>query len=282
MLVFVWFVVVRPWRRTGRITLDGLFALALPTMFWQDPLMNPFNTWFTYNANFINLGSWGPHIPWWNSPNGELLPQGAVMFFPAYVYSFLAGMMLANMLMRRAAQRWPGLSRVRLVLLCWASLTVFDTLIEIVALRLELWSFPGAIRGLSLFPGSRHQFPVYEAILLGGAWTAWAALRYFRDDKGRTVVERGADDMAVSPRARTGLRFLALAGFCNAFYLLYNVLFGLTGLYGGAWPADVLERSYLNNGFCGVGTTYACPEPRLPIPRKDSLHVDPAGNLVGD
>lgn len=259
-LIFAWFFLIRPWRRAGAITLDGLFMLAFLTFFWQDPLMNYFEPWFTYNAGFVNVATWGPHIPGWSSPDGHLLPQGVVMFLPAYVYALFGGTVLAGVFLRRAGARWPGLGRRQLIGVCFATLVVLDTLIELVALRLNLWAFPGAIRSLSFFPGTRHQFPVYEAVLLGAAWTAWAALRHFRDDRGRTMVERGVDDLRVGPRARTGVRFLALVGFCNVAYLAYNLLFALAGTFGGPWPEDVRSRSYLNNGRCGAGTSIAtCP-----------------------
>src|SRR5581483_6406011 len=40
--VFLWFFLVRPWRRERRITLDGLFCLVFATIFWQDTLINGF------------------------------------------------------------------------------------------------------------------------------------------------------------------------------------------------------------------------------------------------
>ncbi|MEW6475805.1 MAG: spirocyclase AveC family protein [Actinomycetota bacterium] len=258
--LFVWLLLIRPWRRAGHITLDGLFTLAFLTFFWQDPLMNFIEPWFTYNAGFVSVASWGPHIPGWSSPDGHLLPQGVVMFLPAYAYALFGGTILAGVILRRTETRWPGLRRGPLIAVCFTTLVVLDTAIELVALRLNLWAFPGAIRWLSFFPGTRHQFPIYEAVLLGGAWTAWAALRHFRDDRGRTMVERGVDDLPAGPRARTGLRFLALVGFCNVAYLTYNLLFAVLGTFGGPWPDDVRSRSYLNNGRCGVGTTrVACP-----------------------
>ena len=53
------------------------------------------------------------------------------------------------------------------------------------------------------------------------------------------------------------------------------------GLHGGPWPADVQNRSYLTNGVCGPGTSYACASPSVPTPRRNSAHLDPAGELVG-
>ena len=51
MAVFMYIVLVRPWRREGRITLDGLLCLVFGfTLFWQDPLGNYFQQVFTYNS----------------------------------------------------------------------------------------------------------------------------------------------------------------------------------------------------------------------------------------
>ncbi|HVW31695.1 MAG TPA: spirocyclase AveC family protein [Acidimicrobiia bacterium] len=281
-VAFLWFFLVRPWRKAGHITLDGMFCLAYLTLFWMDPMMNLFNTWFTYNAGFIAVASWAPHIPWWFSPRGGNLPQAVLMFLPAYPYAQFGQAILAGLLMRRVERRWPAITRVRLVALTWGALIAGDFIIESVSMRLGLWAFPGAIRGLSVMAGTRFQFPVYEAVTLAAFHTAVAAVRYHRDDQGRTAVERGADLPAPGggPVRDSGRRFLAIVGFCNVAYLAYNLTFGLFGLHGDAWPKDIQSRSYITDGFCGVGTDYACPSPDLPLPRRGSSHFDPSGRLV--
>jgi hypothetical protein len=75
------------------------------------------------------------------------------------------------------------------------------------------------------------------------------------------------------------VQFLALAGAINATFLLYNVPAAISGLYASPWPEDITRRSYFTNGICGSGTTYACSGPAIPIPRPDSLHVTPNGEL---
>lgn len=277
---FLWFLVVRPWRRAGHITLDGLFTVAFLTIFWQDPLMNFFNPWFTYNTSFIAVGSWAPHIPGWFSPQGNNLPQAVTMFLPAYAYGMFGQVLLAGILLRRIERRCPQITRVRLIAVCWLVLVVADVIIEQVAIRCGLWAFPGAIRAMSLFPGTRHQFPIYEAVTLAAFITAVTVVRHFRDDQGRTAIERGNEHLGGGPGRRTGRRFLALVGFCNVAYLAYNLTFSLFGLYADPWVEGVKSRSYLTDGFCGPGTTYACPEPGLPLARRGSLHVDPQGRLV--
>jgi hypothetical protein len=61
-------------------------------------------------------------------------------------------------------------------------------------------------------------------------------------------------------------------------YSLPNMI--LVGSYGDTWPKDLVNRSYMTNGLCGPGTTYACPKTDMPFPRPNTYHFDPAGKLV--
>src|SRR6478609_9316127 len=63
--IAIWWFIVRPWRRERRITLDGMLMVSMGLMFFQDPLLNYFNTWCTYNTWLWNRGSWSPYIPGW-------------------------------------------------------------------------------------------------------------------------------------------------------------------------------------------------------------------------
>ncbi|MCP3812078.1 spirocyclase AveC family protein, partial [Mycobacteriaceae bacterium Msp059] len=40
----IWWFFIRPWRRERRITLDGMLFVSMGLMFFQDPLLNYFNT----------------------------------------------------------------------------------------------------------------------------------------------------------------------------------------------------------------------------------------------
>ena len=46
----LWLFLIRPWWRERRITLDGMLLVSMGLMFFQDPMLNYFNTWCTYNA----------------------------------------------------------------------------------------------------------------------------------------------------------------------------------------------------------------------------------------
>jgi hypothetical protein len=45
---------IRPWRRTGRLTLDGALCLAFGLSSIYDPLSEYVQNWYAYNSFFIN------------------------------------------------------------------------------------------------------------------------------------------------------------------------------------------------------------------------------------
>jgi hypothetical protein len=189
-------------------------------------------------------------------------------------------MMAGGWVMTRAKARWPHLGTFGVVMVGFAFFSIF-ALVEPPILMLGLWSYPGAIEWLTLFHGHYYQYPLNEWVVFATLMTAWTAFRHFRDDKGRTLAERGIDDLRVRGWRRTGIRFLALVGACNAIFLVtYTVPNAIAGLYASPWPKDVTDRSYLTDGLCGPGTDYACSGPGIPIPRPDSAHVGVNGDLV--
>jgi len=69
LLLMLVFIVIKPWRREGRATVDGMIFLTFGTVLWQDPLISYFSPTYTYNAQFLNYGSWAGFIPGWQSAN---------------------------------------------------------------------------------------------------------------------------------------------------------------------------------------------------------------------
>ncbi len=279
-LAFIYWFLVRPLRRERRLTLDGAFVIAFPLVVWQDTLLNYTQPWATYNTAFFNWGSWINEVPGSLWPNGNLLAEPMVTQ-GQYVAVVLGAMMLANVLMDKAKARWPRLGTLGLIMVCFAFFVVFDVVAELIWMRLGLFAYPGAIRELSLFAGHYYQFPLYEALIWGGTWTAFACLRYFRNDRGQTVAERGIERVQGSGLKREGIRVLALAGVLNVIFLVgYNIPIQYFGAHSDPWPEDIQNRSYLTDGLCGPSTNYACPAPDVPIPRPNSAHIAPDGQLV--
>ena len=275
-----WFVIVRPWRREGRLSNDGLLGLVFALIWWQDPMLNYFQSWFTYNTVFVNFGSWTRHMPGWLAPNGNQLAEPILFGPPAYLWVIFGGALVGSAFLGRVRRRWPNLGATGLVMSCVGFFVVFDFVVESTFMRLGLYAYGGSPKPFTLFAGHYYQFPVHEKLSWAITWAAWACLRFFRDDRGLTVAERGLDRMRLGGRKRTMVRFLALSGACNLiWFVFYNVPMAIFGLYASPWPDDIANRSYLTDNLCGAATTYACSGPGIPIPRPDSVHVGPDGRL---
>jgi hypothetical protein len=279
-LGLIYWYVVRPLRRNRKMSSDGLLCLAFLTLFWQNSLISYFNISLTWNAFMINYGGWELKIPGWLAPRANHTAEPFVTLPPMYIYFMFFAVVIGCQVMNLIKKRWPNLGKFGLSMAAFGAFMVFDTLLEPLLMASGVWTYPGAIKGLTLYHGNYWQFPIYEAVLFGGCWAAWCCLRYFKNDKGHTVVERGVEELRASPKAKTWLRFFAIAGFLNVTMVLYSVIWAIFGLYSSPWPEDITKRSYLTNTLCGAGTSYACPGPRIPIPRRESVHVSPDGRLV--
>ncbi len=121
--------------------------------------------------------------------------------------------------MRAAKRRIPGIGVAGLIGVALAAGFVFDLLCEVFMVCTSLYAYNGTVHALSLWGGERYQFPLYESLYWGAVWAAAGILRYFRDDKGRSVVERGAESVSVSQRMQTAYRAFAVIGFLTSYTL---------------------------------------------------------------
>ncbi len=225
--IAIWWFIVRPWVRERRITLDGMLLVSMGLMFFQDPLLNYFNTWCTYNTWLWNRGSWSSDIPGWVSPEepGRQVAEPLLINAPGYTAGVLVITIFGCWVMRKIKARWPNISNLRLILVTYAFAFVLDFVMEAgFMLPFGLYTYPGAIRSVSLFAGTYHQWPIYEGLMWGGVQTAMCCLRYFTDDRGRTVVERGLDHVRGGTVKQQFVRFLAIfAAVSGCFFFFYNV-----------------------------------------------------------
>ena len=279
----IWHFLIRPWRRESRLTFDGMIVIAMVLVSFQDPLSNYLRSaYFTYNTYWWNFGSWTSNVPGWISPRGHLLPEAVFSWtIPSYVFIIFGGSVIACDLMRRAKRRWPQIGTAGLIGMCFLGLALFDAVMEPIFMLGGTWAFPGAIKGLTLYYGHYFQFPIYESIFWGSVWTSFTCLRYFKNDKGQTLVERGVDRLGGSQRRKALVTVLAVIGFTQtAYFLVYNVPQALTTMHNQPVPADLAKRPYLLNGLCGEGTGYSCGGPATPIPHQNSAHIGDDGRLV--
>jgi Spirocyclase AveC-like len=280
----LWYFIIRPWVRERRITLDGMLLVSMALMFFQDPLLNYFNTWCTYNTWLFNRGSWSSDIPGWVSPEepGRQVAEPLLTNVPGYAYGVLLITIVGCWVMRKIKARWPNISNLRLIAITYVLAFLLDFVMEgLVLLPIGFYTYPGAIQSVSFNAGTYYQWPIYEGLMWGGVQAALCCLRYFTDDRGRTVVERGLDNVRGGFARQQFTRFLAIFAAVSAcFFVFYNVPAQWIGMHSDPWPEDHQKRSYFNGGICGDGTDVPCPNPVLPIPTKRSGFVNTDGQLV--
>lgn len=280
----LWYFIIRPWVRERRITLDGMLLVAMGLMLFQDPLLNYFNTWCTYNTWLWNRGSWTPHVPGWVSPElpGAMVAEPLLTNVPGYAHGVLALTIVGCWIMRRIKMRWPDITNLQLVLVFFAISFVWDFIMEaLILLPIGFYTFPGAIRSVSFNAGTYYQWPIYEGFMWGGVQAALCSLRYFVDDRGRTVVERGLDQIRGGFAVQQFIRFLAINGAVGmCFFVFYLLPAQVVSMNADPWPEDVMKRSYFVGGICGEGTDRPCPHPGLPKPSKHSGYINMDGVLV--
>lgn len=284
-LGFLYWFVIRPWRRDGRPSTDGLLVIACFILYFQDPLGNYFNHWFAYNTTLIQYGSWVNEIPGWlaHGEPGKMLTEPLVFTGAFYVWAFFGLAVVGSWVMRKAKARWPQMGPFSLILVAFAVLVITDLVLEgLIMMPLGAYHYGGAHEPM-IFSGTYHQFPIWEALFAGALFTGLAALRYFRNDRGETIAERGLGKLGLSQRRKTLLSFLAIVGATQAIMLgTYNIPVAIfIGAHTEAWPKSIQERSYFTSYLCGEGTDYLCPHPDLPNDRGDNaVHVGPNGRIV--
>jgi hypothetical protein len=266
-LVVCWFFLVRPARRAGRLTLDGMLCLAWLSMYFlQDGWLNYSQTWFLYSSAHVNFGSWYSQVPGWLSPNAHLLPEPIMFWGGAWIALGFGMTVVVCRLMDRVRARRPQIGTLGLIAVAYAAMVVIDLATEIPLLRLQLYSYAGGIHSVSLFAGKIYQFPIYANLLWAAVWTGMTCLRYFRDESGLSIAERGVAALRIPQRKRQLLRLLAVVGAAHlVIFATYNVPMQWFALHADRFPAHT--PSYLLNGMCGGRSGTPCPAPHQPIPR---------------
>jgi hypothetical protein len=283
IVTLFWRVLVRPWRRGGRVTFDGLLISALFFVSCQDPLSSYFENWYAYNSSMVNWGAWNKSFPGWMSfaEPGRMASEPILFTIPAYIYYLFGLSVVGCFVMRRVKERRPGVGLLGQTAACWLSLGFCAVVVEgLIWFPLGILTYPGGV-GPKIFSHTYHTFPLHEGVFIGAIGTGLALLRFHVNDRGETVAERGVSLLRLTPGKETALRFFAVAALANVlFFGLYNVPTALVVSHGSAWPADLQKRSYLTNYICGAGTDRLCPDPGMPLRRSDGIYIDAAGKVV--
>jgi hypothetical protein len=197
-------------REEGRLlTFDVMFCICGATLIWASAGNNFFEPMFSISSNFVNLNDTCGHNPLVVNPDCGRFANPIVFLGLLETFGLLGCAMLLGVVVSRLRARWPGLSPAQLFGLVCLGGCVLVLGEPFVLVPLHLWTFPGT--PLSISFGTGFRYPIFPEILVFGLWIGMiGALRIFKDDRGRSFVERGLDHHG--PRTRRAISLLALYG----------------------------------------------------------------------
>jgi hypothetical protein len=282
MLGFWYLFIIRPWRRDGNVGPDGILVIGFSLMWFQDPLSSAWNHWYVYNTEMLNFGSWVHNVPGFTA-YGEpgAMTSEPILFTPAaYTLAMGVAMLTGSWVMRKTKERFPDITGFWLVATCFAAMCLFDVVLEgIIWLPMGVFEYPGG--HWAIFGDTYHKYPLNEMFTIGSVFTVLASVRYFTNDKGQMVIERGVDEIKGTKTRKLVLRGLAAIAFCQVvMFLGYNVPNSIIGANSAEWPEDLQKRSYFTNYLCGDETNRLCPGPGVSNERDGSAYIGADGTIV--
>jgi Spirocyclase AveC-like len=182
-------------------------------------------SWIEAPYDWAVYAQFAPAIPrmpsWWplNMTWGGLpasVPPGYVAYF---VLPAVIGAAFGNRLSRRFRWRRPQtlLTTGLVVGFVWAFL--FN---GILGARLGVFYYGRVIPGLALWQGTKHQYPLYDALAMGVQMMVFTYILGRTDPDGRTVIDMWADRMSPHRLRSLGLSVVGVVVVAN---LLYGAVF---------------------------------------------------------
>jgi hypothetical protein len=182
-------------------------------------------SWIEAPYDWAMYAQFAPAIPrmpsWWplNMTWGGL-PASVP---PGYISYFVLPAVIGTALGRRLSSKlnWPRPTTLLIAGLVvgfvWAFL--FNA---ILGARLGIFYYGRVIPGLAVFEGSKHQYPLYDALAMGVLVMVFSYLLGRTDSEGRNVIEMWADKTSASRVGSSVLSVIAVVIIGN---LLYGALF---------------------------------------------------------
>lgn len=270
-IVVVWVTVRIIWQchRERRIVFDVVMVIAgFFTLFW-DPMVNWMQPNFMYSSQWVNLNTWTGNAPFVVNPTASLMPQ-PVFIMLIYPFGLLAFAMIINHGMTAVKRRFPQISNFGLILFAYFYGWILAFFLEAPAFLNNLWALPGAPAALSFF-GNNHRFAWPEYVTTAIVFTTFASVRFFRNDRGQTIGERGLDGLSVAKRTVVStLATIALFAMSMWVLLLVQIPAGLhASPYPDGYPAHLI------NGLCNVPGSKNWTEPTTygPCPGSDGFRM---------
>jgi hypothetical protein len=234
LFAFVWFCVVKPLRETGRLSLDGKFVIGGLISFVADAFLNVQHYLFAWNSENVNRGVWVRFLPFHSPDAPSRYAESLIWGPPMYIY-FCAGVaIVACYEANKVRRRWPTISKVTLFAFIFIGEFLFDFVVENVVIRTtHAYAFAKTYEPLTLWPGSVHQFPIYESILVAavGCVFTWMRMEAEERPEGLSPIEMGVERWRSSLQG--AVRNFAVLGFCFlTLVFVYHLPFNWLGLIG--------------------------------------------------
>ncbi|BBY83415.1 hypothetical protein MPUL_45730 [Mycolicibacterium pulveris] len=277
-IAFVAMVVwlVRRCIRERRLIFDAKLFIAGICVIWLDAWTNFVAPIWLYNSNFTNVAPPTAYIPGVINPAMKDMPFPLLFHAFNYPVALLGAAIVVSGVLTQLRRRFPQARIGVLLLLCVLFGIAFDFVYELFMMRTGMWAFPGTPDELSLWGSQPNKFPLLELLPAGMAFATFGALRFFRNDRGEHLSERGVANLP--PRWRTTVSLLATIAVVNLVWIVLCTIQVISGFY--ADPYKPLSPALLANICDGplegggerVGTPYGpCPEQgaRIPIRRYD-------------
>jgi Spirocyclase AveC-like len=232
------------WRRRG-LSIGALLGIGFLSQVWLDQSVSYVRPGLLYNSYLVNVASWAPHLPGQIGPSGRSV-EPLLLFGPCDL-AFILPPLLIGTLLERVRRRRPRMGWLPLFLVAWVAGTALNLGLEPLFIHFQMYCYPATIPSLTELAGTPFQYPVYSAVSAGALYVAAPALLVgFRDDLGRTIIERGVDARAPA-RLRMPLRALAFVAFLNVMAIASVAVLVVGTLLSGPTPAEI--PSYLRNGM---------------------------------
>lgn len=254
---------VKGCRRAGRLlTFDVMICLAGATLFWVDAGLNVFQPFIVISAEWVNVNNVCGHIPGVVNPDCGRVPDPILFLWLMETFCTLGAVMVFEAIGRRVTRRWPGLSPARVFVVLTGLGMVLVLLEPLAIIATGLWGYPGS--PLSLPIGDLGlRYPAPELLAFALYFAVMAALRFFKNDQGHTLLERGLE--RYSPRVRGAITLLAV-------YTVFQFAAwgpGTAALFPLAFHQQEWDElpAHLNAGVCdqpSVGRTRYGPCPGTP------------------
>jgi Spirocyclase AveC-like len=250
-----------------------MFCLCGASMFWLLNLSDFFQPMFLVSSNFVNLNDPCGHIPFIINTECGRIAHPILAFGLLETFGVLGSSMALGALVARVRRWRPSLTTPQLIGIVMLT-THLVVASEPLMIYLHLWSYTGSPLTINV-AGDAWGYPIIPEIFCFGLFLGIpASVRIFKDDMGRTFLER--DLSGYSPRTGKLILFMSLY-FIFQFTMgfIANMLLWPLGFYQHQWEGVPI---YLNTGVCDepgiiTGTRYGpCPgSPGFRMPLRGSI-----------